>query len=162
MVENFRNDNHSVAQRLATENWTIPDLAPDPIGNFRNAQRLGNVLYISGQGPMDNLGNLQRGKLGKDLDIGTGYQHAALVGLNILAVIKREIDDFSRVRQFVKILGMVNAVPDFQEHPQVINGCSDVFRLAFGVVGEHARSAVGVGSLPNNISVEIEAIVEVD
>jgi enamine deaminase RidA (YjgF/YER057c/UK114 family) len=100
------------------------------------------------------------GKVGRTISTEEAYEHARLVGLNLLAVTKKESGALSRVRRVVKLFGMVNADPDFTEHPKVINGCSDLFGEVFGEAGFHARSAVGMGSLPNNITVEIEAILE--
>jgi len=134
--------------------------APAPIGNFRNFTRVGALLYVSGQGPREADGTLHVGKLGRDVTVEEGYQHARLTGLNLLSVLAEAVGDLSKVKQVVKLLGLVNATPDFTDHPSVINGCSDLFITVFGDPGHHARSAFGVGSLPNNISVEIEAIFE--
>jgi enamine deaminase RidA (YjgF/YER057c/UK114 family) len=100
------------------------------------------------------------GKVGDDVDVETAYAHARLVGLNLLAVARHEAGRLSAIRRVVKLFGMVNAAPDFGDHPKVINGCSDLFTEVFGPGGVHARSAVGMGSLPGNITVEIEAIFE--
>lgn len=134
--------------------------APKPIGNFRNTRQVGSLLFISGQGPRRTDGMLMTGKVGAEVSVSEAYDHARLTGLNILSVMLDAIGDLQRVKQFVKLLGLVNAVPEFAEHPAVINGCSDLFTEVFGEIGQHARSAIGVSSLPNNISVEIEAIVE--
>jgi enamine deaminase RidA (YjgF/YER057c/UK114 family) len=134
---------------------------PTPIGNFRNFVRCGSLLFISGQGPVDADGTLRTGKVGQDVDVETAYQHARLTGLNVLSALSASIGDLSQVKQVVKLLGFVNATPDFTDHPKVINGCSDLFADVFGDIGMHARSAIGVGSLPNNITVEIEAIIEI-
>ena len=144
-----------------TASVAIPDLPPTPIGSFVNAVRSGNLLYISGQGPVDADGRLMTGKVGKDVSTAEACAHARLVGLNLLAVARAELGDLSRIKRVVKLLGMVNAVPDFTDHPQVINGCSDLLQEVLGEAGVHARSAVGVGSLPNNITVEVEAILEI-
>lgn len=134
---------------------------PTPIGNFRNFVRCGSLLFISGQGPLEADGTLHKGKVGRDVDVATAYQHARLTGLNLLSVVSEGIGDLGQVKQIVKLLGFVNAIPEFADHPKVINGCSDLFVDVFGDIGIHARSAIGVGSLPNNITVEIEAIVEI-
>ncbi|MDL2397943.1 RidA family protein [Rhizobium mayense] len=134
---------------------------PTPIGNFRNFVRSGPLLFISGQGPLDADGTLHTGKVGQDVDVAAAYQHARLAGLNILSTLSAGIGDLSQVKQVVKLLGFVNATPEFIEHPKVINGCSDLFVDVFGDIGMHARAAIGVGSLPNNITVEIEAIIEI-
>jgi len=134
------------------------DLAPvtPPVANYVNAVRTGNLLYLSGKGP----GSV-KGKLGREFTLDQGYQHARAVGLALLALMKAELGSLERVKRVVKVLGMVNAVPEFTDHPQVINGCSDLFVEVFGDAGKHARSAVGMGSLPMGIPVEIEVIVEV-
>jgi len=116
---------------------------------------------MSGQGPVTSNGQLMTGKVGDTVSTEDAYQHALLVGLNLLSVLHDELGDLSRVTRVVKLLGMVNATPDFSEHPQVINGCSDLLVYVLGEAGRHSRSAVGVGSLPNNITVEIEAIVAI-
>ena len=133
---------------------------PKPIGNFRNFVRTGSLIFISGQGPREADGSMQQGKVGRDVGIGTAYQHARLTGLNILSVLADAVGDLERVSQVVKLLGLVNATDEFASHPEVINGCSDLFTTVFGEIGQHARSAIGVSSLPNNITVEIEAIFE--
>ncbi|WP_163264425.1 RidA family protein [Chelativorans alearense] len=146
--------------RLALRGLTLPDRAPRPIGNFRNVMRIGSLLYVSGQGPVEAGGGLKTGKVGGDVTAEEARLHAELVGLNLLAVLKDYLGDLAEVRQVIKIFGMVNAVPDFTDHPHVVNGCSDLLCSILGERGIHARSAIGVGSLPNNITVEIEAIVE--
>ncbi len=134
---------------------------PRPIGNFRNFVRAGSLVFISGQGPREADGTMHQGKVGKDVAIADAYEHAQLTGLNILSVLADAVGDLGRVTQVVKLLGLVNATDDFANHPDVINGCSDLFTSVFGEIGQHARSAIGVASLPNNITVEIEAIFEV-
>jgi enamine deaminase RidA (YjgF/YER057c/UK114 family) len=134
---------------------------PVPIANYVPYVIDGDMLYLSGQGPREADGTLRTGKVGDDVSIEQAYDDARLTGLNILAVIQSALGDFGRVRRIVKLLGMVNAVPDFGQHPKVINGCSDLLIDVFGDVGRHARSAVGFGSLPDNITVEIEAIVAI-
>lgn len=132
-----------------------------PIGTYVPFKLSGNMLYISGQGPRQADGRLMTGKVGRDLGVDEAYEHARLTGLNLLSVAHRALGDLGRVAQVVKLFGMVNATPDFHDHPAVINGCSDLLEKVFGTIGHHARSAVGMGSLPGNISVEIEAIFEV-
>lgn len=144
--------------RLAMLGVELPP-PPPPVANFVTHVREGDMLYLSGQGPREADGKLWTGKVGDNVDVGLAYQHARLVDINLLAVMKEALGDLSRVKRVVKVLGMVNAVPDFENHPQVINGCSDLFIEVFGEAGHHARSAVGFGSLPGNITVEIEAIV---
>jgi enamine deaminase RidA (YjgF/YER057c/UK114 family) len=144
--------------RLSELGIELPPVPP-PAGNYVHAVRTGNLLYLAGKGPMD--GNA-RGKVGADVSVEDAYQHARQVGLTLLAVMQQELGSLDNVRQIVKVLGMVNAVPDFGQQPAVINGCSDLFVEVFGDAGRHARSAVGLGSLPNQITVEIEVIVEVE
>ena len=134
---------------------------PHPIGNFVNVRFTGNLAYISGQGPFDDNGKLITGKVGKDLDIDQAYDAAKRVGISLLSVINNDIG-FEKVNKIVKILGLVNCTKDFMQQPQVINGCSDLFVEYFGEKGKHARSALGVYVLPNNIPVEIEAIIELN
>ena len=133
-----------------------------PVANYVNAVRTGNLLYLAGKGPRaDAKGVRPKGKLGREFTAEQGYQHARSVGLDLLAVMRAELGSLDRVKRVVKVLGMVNAVPEFTDHPKVINGCSDLFVEVLGEAGKHARSAVGMGSLPMGIPVEIEAIVEV-
>lgn len=134
---------------------------PAPIANYVPYVIEGDLLYLSGQGPREADGSLRTGKVGRDVGIDRAYDDARLTGLNLLAVIQSALGDLDRVRRIVKLLGMVNAVPDFAYHPKVINGCSDLLIDVFGDKGRHARSAVGFGSLPDNITVEIEAIVAI-
>ena len=133
---------------------------PKPIGNFANVRFSGKYAYISGQGAFDDSGNLIIGKVGKDLNLDEGYEAARRVGITILSVINNDIG-FDKVLKVVKILGLVNCTKDFLSQPKVINGCSDLLVEYFGKEkGMHARSAMGVYVLPNNIPVEIEAIIE--
>ena len=133
---------------------------PSPIGNFVNVRLSGKYAYISGQGPFDDNGNLITGKVGKDLNQEEAYDAARRVGITILSVIKNDIG-LEKVKKVVKILGLVNCTVDFLTQPKVINGCSDLLVEFFGKEkGVHARSAMGVYVLPNNIPVEIEVIIE--
>lgn len=135
---------------------------PSPIGNFVNVRVTGNYAYISGQGAFDDEGHLIIGKVGKDLNVDQAYDAARRVGITILSVIKNDIG-FENINKVVKILGLVNCTVDFLSQPKVINGCSDLFVDFFGKEkGVHARSAMGVYVLPNNIPVEIEAIIELN
>lgn len=133
---------------------------PKPIGNFRNFIRTGSLIFLSGQGPRQADGALHTGKVGADVTTAAAYEHARLTGLNLLSVLADAIGDLGKVSQVVKLLGLVNATDTFTGHPDVINGCSDLLTDVFGEIGQHARSAIGVASLPNNITVEIEAIFE--
>jgi enamine deaminase RidA (YjgF/YER057c/UK114 family) len=133
-----------------------------PVANYVNAVRTGNLLYLAGKGPRADAGSKRPvGKVGREFTAEQGYQHARSVGIDLIAVMKSELGSLDRVKRIVKVLGMVNAVPEFTDHPKVINGCSDLFVEVFGDAGKHARSAVGMGSLPMGIPVEIEAIVEI-
>ncbi len=152
----------SIDARLLELNITLPE-APSPIGNYIGGVVTGNLLFMSGIGPRKPEGGAVTGKVGKDLTTEEAYDAARLVGLNMLANMKSVIGDLNRVTKIVKVLGMVNAVPDFKEHPKVINGYSDLMVEIFGEkAGKAARSAVGMGSLPNQIAVEIEMIVEIE
>jgi enamine deaminase RidA (YjgF/YER057c/UK114 family) len=135
---------------------------PTPAANYVPFVIANGFLYLSGQGPRRPDGSMSSGKVGAEVDIAQAYQDAQLVGLNLLAVAHMALGDLGRVRRVVKLLGMVNGAPTFGDHPKVINGCSDLFVNVFGDAGRHARSAVGMGSLPNNMTVEIEAILQVD
>ena len=132
-----------------------------PVANYVNAVRMGNLLFLAGKGPRPVEGKRPQGKVGREYTAEQAYQHARTVGLDLLAVMKSELGSLDRVKRVVKVLGMVNAVPEFHDHPKVINGCSDLFVEVLGEAGKHARSAVGMGSLPMGIPVEIECIVEV-
>jgi enamine deaminase RidA (YjgF/YER057c/UK114 family) len=144
----------SVEARLQELGITLPTVGA-PMGNYVHAVRTGNLLFLSGKGPRS------QGKVGSSVTVEKAYDDAREVGLMLLAVMKEAAGSLDKVTRIVKVLGMVNAVPDFGQQPQVINGCSDLFVEVFGENGRHARSAVGMGSLPNNITVEIEVIVEV-
>ena len=148
-------------QRLAELGFVLPEV-PKPIANFETGVFHGNLLYLSGTGPLLENGKMARGKVGDTVSVEEAYLHAQRTGLMLIAAMKKLLGDLNRVKQVVKLLGMVNAVPDFQNHPQVINGCSDLMVNVFGDAGRHARSAVGMGSLPGNITVEIEAIIAVE
>lgn len=133
-----------------------------PVANYVNAVRTGNLIFLAGKGPKQSNGEYITGKVGEDLSIEEGYYAARVTGINQLSVLKAELGDLSKVKRIVKVLGMVNAAPDFTDHPKVVNGYSDLMVQVFGDKGKHARAAVGMGSLPTNIAVEIEMIVEVE
>jgi enamine deaminase RidA (YjgF/YER057c/UK114 family) len=133
-----------------------------PVANYMNAVRTGNLLFLSGKGPTRADGTMITGKVGSDLTIEEGYEAARLTGINQLAALKAELGDLNRVKRVVKVLGMVNCDPSFTKQPAVINGFSDLMVEVFGDRGRHARSAVGMGSLPSDIAVEVEMIVEVE
>jgi enamine deaminase RidA (YjgF/YER057c/UK114 family) len=150
----------SAEARLKQLGIVLPPV-PQPVANYLPYRLVGNVLYLSGQGPRDDKGHHLTGKLGAEIGIEEGYRRARIVGLGLLAAMRDALGSLDRVDYIVKLLGMVNAVPDFNDSPKVINGCSDLFVEVFGEAGRHARSAVGNVMLPNQISVEIEAIVAV-
>jgi enamine deaminase RidA (YjgF/YER057c/UK114 family) len=131
-----------------------------PIANYVKAVRVGNLVYLSGHGPDKPEGGVVTGKVGSDLTLEQGRDAARLAGISLLSTLKAEIGDLNKVKRIVKVMGMVNSVPTFDKHPAVINGFSDLMVEVFGENGKHARSAVGMSSLPNNIAVEIEMIVE--
>jgi len=133
-----------------------------PIANYVKAVRAGNLIFLSGHGPVKTDGTYITGKVGRELTIEEGYEAAKLTAVGLLSTLKAEIGDFNKVKRVVKVLGMVNCHSDFTDHPKVINGCSDLLVAVFGDKGKHARSAVGMNSLPMNTSVEIEIIVEVE
>jgi enamine deaminase RidA (YjgF/YER057c/UK114 family) len=133
-----------------------------PVANYVKAVRTGNLVYLSGDGPMRADGKYITGKLGHDLTIEQGYEAARQTGISILSTLKSELGDLNKVKRVVKVLGMVNCTSSFTDQPKVINGFSDLMVAVFGEKGKHARSAVGMASLPSNIAVEIEIIVEVE
>lgn len=133
-----------------------------PMANYVKAVRTGNLLFLAGSGPSHPDGTNITGKVGKDLTVEQGYDAARSAGINILSTLKQELGDLNKVKRVVKVLGMVNSTDDFTDHPKVINGFSDLMVAVFGEKGKHARSAVGMNSLPSNIAVEIEIIVEVE
>ena len=146
--------------RLAAIGLALPP-PPTPIANFRTAIQDGDIVFLSGQGPTREDGTLHTGKVGESVSTRDAYQHARLTGLNLLSVMHDVLGDLRRVRRIVKIFGMVNATADFSEHSAVIDGCSDLFCEVFVEAGQHSRTAMGVGSLPRLITVEIEAVIAV-
>ncbi len=149
-----------VEEKLKTMGIELPPSSP-PIANYVNAVRTGNLVYLAGKGPLKKDGTYITGKVGKDLTIEQGYEAAKLVGINQLAALKAEIGNLDKVVRIVKVLGMVNCEGNFTDQPKVINGFSDFMVQVFGDKGKHARSAVGMIALPQNIAVEVELIVEV-
>lgn len=148
-------------EKLAQMGITLPP-APNPAANYVNAVRTGNLLFLAGKGPNTPDGKYITGKVGIDLTVEQGYEAAKSVAINQIAVLKRELGDLSKVKRIVKVLGMVNSGPDFTDHPKVMNGYSDMMVAVFGEAGKHARSSVGMCSLPFGIAVEVEMIVEVE
>jgi enamine deaminase RidA (YjgF/YER057c/UK114 family) len=145
--------------KLLAMGLTLPEI-PKPMANYVPFKIVNDVLYLSGQGPRRNDGTMMTGKVGRDVSAEAAYEHARLVGLGLLAAAKAAAGDLSRI-EVIKVLGMVNAVPEFTDQPKVINGCSDLFVEVLGERGRHARSAVGMGSLPMQITVEIEAVMRI-
>jgi enamine deaminase RidA (YjgF/YER057c/UK114 family) len=136
---------------------------PKPGGVYKPVVIVGNLCYVSGHGPLKDDGTMISGRVGEDLDQEAGYQAARQVGLTILTTLRTQLGSLDRVKRVIKTLGMVNATPDFRHHPQVINGCSELWAQVWGEEnGIGARSAVGMGSLPGNIAVEIEVILELN
>jgi len=152
---------NDVEAKLKELGITLPDVPP-PVANYVNAVRTGNLVFMAGKGPNRPEGGYITGKVGQDLSVEQGYEAARLAAIIQLAALKAEIGDLNKVKRIVKVLGMVNAAPEFTDHPEVINGFSDLMVEVFGDKGKHARAAVGMGSLPRNIAVEIEMIVEVE
>ncbi len=132
-----------------------------PVANYVHAVRAGNLLFLAGKGPKQANGENVVGKLGTALSVEEGYAAAREVAINQLSVLKAELGNLNKVKRVVKVKGMVNAAPDFTDHSKVINGYSDLMVAVFGDAGKHARAAVGMGSLPGNMAVEVEMIVEV-
>ena len=147
-------------QRLGQMGLVLPPV-PSPVANYVPFRLYGSMLYLSGQGPKRADGTYRKGRLGRDISIEDAYAEARLTGLQLLAVAKAAIGNLSRIEAVIKLLGMVNAEPDFADHPKVINGCSDLFVEVLGDAGRHARSAVGMGSLPNAMAVEVEAVLAI-
>jgi enamine deaminase RidA (YjgF/YER057c/UK114 family) len=146
--------------RLASLGLALPP-PPAPIGAFAPAVRAGNLLFVSGLAPLDASGKPITGKVGLDFTAEEAQGLARIVGLNLLAVMEAELGDLDRVKRIVKLFGMVNATPDFIRHPFVIDGCSQLFGAVFPDLGPHARTSMGASSLPNNIAVEIDAVIEI-
>jgi enamine deaminase RidA (YjgF/YER057c/UK114 family) len=150
-----------IAERL--EELGIELVTPNPpTANYLKTKRVGNLVFLSGHGPDKPEGGQVIGKLGSDLTVDQGKEAARLTGISLLSSLKAEIGNLNKVKSVVKVLGMVNAEPSFTDHSQVINGFSDLMVEVFGEKGKHARSSVGMSSLPSNIPVEIELIVEVE
>lgn len=148
-------------QKLKELGIELPEIAP-PVANYIDVVRSGNLLFLAGKGSRNMDGTRITGKVGTDLTVEEGYEAAKSIALQHLAAIKKEIGDLNRVKRIIKVLGMVNSGSDFTQHSQVINGYSDFMVEIFGEKGKHARSAVGMNSLPLYLAVEIEVIVEVE
>jgi enamine deaminase RidA (YjgF/YER057c/UK114 family) len=150
-----------IEKRLKEMGISLPE-APRPLANYVPAVRTGNLLFVSGHGPYDDGKTVLAGKLGAEVSIEEGYKTARNVALNCLASVKAALGDLNKVKRVVKLLGMVNCTEDFKESPKVVNGASDLLVSVLGEGGRHARSAVGMQSLPMGIPVEIEMILEVE
>jgi enamine deaminase RidA (YjgF/YER057c/UK114 family) len=148
-----------IEARLKSLGVALPPI-PTPIANYVPFVVTGSLVFLSGQGPRRPEGGMFTGKVGGAVSVDEAYQHARIVGIQLLSALREAVGDLDRVSRIVKLLGMVNGVPDFKQHPKVINGCSDLLVEVFEAKGKHARSAVGMGSLPDDITVEIEAVVE--
>jgi enamine deaminase RidA (YjgF/YER057c/UK114 family) len=151
----------SPEQNLEKMGVNLPALSA-PIASYVHAVRVGDILYLSGKGPQDSNGQYIKGKLGKDMNIEQGKVAAQSAGIQLLAVLKSELKDLAKVKRIVKATGFVNSESDFYGQSQVMNGFSDFMIRVFGEKGRHARSAIGVAALPNNMAVEVELIVEVE
>ena len=155
-------ENLTPEQRFAQLGLRLPP-APAPVGIYKPCMVVGNFLYVSGHGTVQEDRSLIRGRIGKDLDQEQGKLAARQVGLAILSTIKARLGSLDKVKRVIKVLGMVNCVPEFEKHPYIINGCSELFAQVWGEEkGIGVRSAVGFGSLPDNIPVEIEALFELE
>jgi len=153
-------ENISADERFAQTGLTLPP-APKPLGVYKPFLIDGNHLYVSGHGPFKDDGSLIKGRIGEEVNIEDGKLAAQQVGLAILSTIKTTLGSLNKVKRVIKVLGMVNCVATFEKHPYIINGCSELFKNVWGEQnGVGVRSAVGMGSLPDNIPVEIEAIFE--
>lgn len=150
----------SAEQRIKDLGLTLPPL-PKPVGTYVGGVRTGNLLYMSGLGPRRNDGTYVVGKLGRTMTVEEGYEAARLVGMNMLASIRGQLGSLDKVKRVVKVLGMVNADPEFADPPKVINGFSDLLVEVFGEAGRGARSAVGMATLPFKMAVEVEIVLEV-
>jgi len=148
-------------EKLASANIVLPNLSA-PVANYVNVVRTGNLLFLSGKGPSDQTGKYITGKLGTNLSIEEGYAAARLTAINQLAVLKKELGELSKIKRVVKVLGFINSSADFYDQPKVMNGFSDLLVLALGEKGKHARSAIGTNTLPFNMAVEVELIVEIE
>ena len=133
-----------------------------PVANYVNAVQAGNLMFLAGKGPSLPEGGYITGKVGSELTIEEGYDAARLTAIAQLSVMKAELGDLNRVKKIVKVVGMVNADPSFTNHPEVINGFSDLMVEVFGERGKHARAAIGMGSLPRDIAVEIDVVIEIE
>ncbi len=157
----YEGEKYDPEARLVELGITLPS-PPQPVANYVNGVRTGNLIFLAGKGPKRADGTELHGKLGQDVTIAEGYEGARITAINQMAVLKTMLGDLSKVKRVVKVLGMVNSDPNFIDQPKVINGFSDLVVAVFGERGRHARAAVGMASLPRGQAVEIEMIVEVE
>lgn len=154
-------ENFDPEKRLQEMQITLPQ-APNPVANYVNGVKSGNLIFLAGKGPRYADGVEIVGKLGAEISIEKGYEGARLTAINQIAVLKEMLGDLKRVKRIVKVLAFVNSAPDFVDQPKVINGFSDLMVAVFGERGIHARAAIGVASLPRGQAVEVECVVEID
>ncbi|MCK0160551.1 RidA family protein [Allomuricauda sp. F6463D] len=157
----MQNKNYDPEARLKELGIELPK-APNPVANYVNGVRTGNLIFLAGKGPRYANGIEITGKLGDDISIEKGYEGARLTAINQIAVLKEMLGDLKKVKRIVKVLALVNSTPDFLEQPKVINGFSDLMVEVFGERGIHARAAIGVATLPRAQAVEVECVVEVE
>ena len=150
----------SAEQTLKERGIVLPD-CPSPKGNYVPGLVHNGILYLSGQGPLMENGEFATGVVGRDVTVEQAYQHARRTGLVLLAAARQILGSLDRVERVLSVFGMVNAIEGFGQQPQVINGCSDLFVEVFGAAGQHTRAAVGMGSLPIEITVELTAMMAV-
>jgi enamine deaminase RidA (YjgF/YER057c/UK114 family) len=151
-----------VEKRIQDLGYMLPAQPAAPKGNYMNYSRVGNVIYFSGHLPILVDGTMIKGRLGHNMSIEDGHHAARIAGLQLLASAQAAVGDLDKIKRVLRVTGFVNSSPDFTDQPKVINGCSDMFGAVFGVdIARHARSAVGVNTLPLGVAVEIEAIMEV-
>ena len=150
----------NIDQRIEALNLSLP-VASDPQGSYCNCVRTGNLLYVSGKGPVAGLVEIPKGKLGREFTTEDGYEFAAACALDILAAVKLELGSLDKVSRVIKLQGFINATEDFEQHPKVLDGCSDLMVKVFGDNGIHARSVFGANSLQGNLPIIIDSIFEV-
>ncbi len=148
-------------EKIKSNGLVLPPVSK-PIANYVKFVRTGNLIFLAGHGPTKTDGTNITGKVGKDLTVEQGYEAAKITALSLIATLKDALGNLSKVKRIVKVNGYVNCLPEFTDHPKVINGCSDLLVLIFGDKGKHARAAMGMVALPSNIAVEIEMVVEVE
>ncbi len=150
----------NVESKLTELGYTLPT-PPEPIGNYLSACRSGNIMWMAGVGSRRADGSRISGKLGADLTVDEGYEAARWCALNLLARMKMELGDLDRVTRILKVVGMVNSSPDFEEQAKVVDGASDLFVELFGEAGRHSRSAPGMAVLPRNTAVIVDCVIEI-